>query len=115
LKQADHEPQNAAEVNDRLEFTLDNAVDCCFEISGRGCVVVPGIPRDHTGPEKVSRGSPITLKLPNGQEIPTHIKEIEFVLYSGDKGSDVTFVLPDNLRKEDVPIGTEIWIQEEKG
>ena len=87
-----------------------STVEDRFEITGRGCVVVPGIPHDCPKDIAVRRGDTIELRKPDGTSLRTRIYEIEFCDGPG-KRSDVAFLLPPEITKADVPVGTEIWLE----
>ncbi|MEO0453679.1 MAG: hypothetical protein AAFY98_06025 [Verrucomicrobiota bacterium] len=92
-----------------------SVIEDVFEISGRGCVVVPGIPRDISSDRKVWRGACISLHLPDGRNIETHIEEIEMIRYGGGSPpDDIAFLLPKKFKKSDIPIGTEIYLEDNK-
>lgn len=76
-----------------------------FDIEGRGLVVIPGIPEG--GIESFKVGARIGLVLPDGKKIFTSVQGIE-VLFPRVPGREMP-VLLDNLKKSDVPVGTEVW------
>lgn len=78
-----------------------------FEISGRGLVVVPGIPL--TCEFVMQLGDALLLKRPDGTEASTRVTGIE--MSSGPKPLPFRpLLLGSHLTKADVPVGTEIWI-----
>jgi hypothetical protein len=80
-------------------------VEDIFQITGRGLVVVPGVPGE--GNWRVKIGDAVVLKRPDGTEIATIIRGIEMVRA---KREMFPLLLGLELNKTDVPIGTEIWI-----
>lgn len=87
---------------------LLSVVEDVFQISSRGSVVVvPGIPR--AGDWHVRAGDCLTLKLPNGNEASTSVNGIEMA--SPPHPLFIPILLGPGLTKDDVPIGTEIWIE----
>ena len=80
-------------------------IEDVFLISGRGLVVLPGIPL--TGNWHVKAGTPIELRKPNGSTRESKIRGIEMI-----RGTRqiLPILLGAGLTKDDVPIGTEIWI-----
>jgi len=92
-------------------MTLLFKVQDVFDISGRGCVIVPVIPEDLDF--KIRAKDKIQLHTPDGRLLDTHIASIEF-LYGekegGRKGCRMAIMLPREFVKKDVPIGTEIWL-----
>ena len=81
-------------------------VDSSFEITGRGCVVVPTFLSELL----VRVGCPIQLRTPNGLVKDTHISAVEFL--SGLNETRLSLMLPRDVAKQDVPKGTEIWLTE---
>ena len=65
-----------------------------------------------TNPKDVSLsvGQRIELRLPDGSRLETEVAGIPRVRYlSYDPDRHFDFLLPGGVRKEDVPIGTEVW------
>lgn len=87
--------------------TLICRVEDVFQITGRGCVIVPGFPADADLRGRV--GGTLLLKRPDGSEITTTIRGFEF---SGNptllERTGYAILLAD-VTKADVPIGTEVW------
>ena len=84
-----------------------------FQIEGRGCVLVPGLPTEPGSPDVV-RGALIRLRRPDGREIDTCIKEIEMISYrKRPEKICIPILLPKDVTKEDVPVGTEVFLIEE--
>jgi hypothetical protein len=80
-------------------------VDNAFQISGRGCVVTPGIPKDASFQVKV--GDSLVLRRPNGSVLHTVLVGVEFVRPPNDRGSPI--LLGAEVTKDQVPVGTEVW------
>jgi hypothetical protein len=79
-----------------------------FFIEGRGCVILPGAPYPSATIPVLRRGSPITLRRPDGSQIATHIQELEMI----NRRPPVPFVpifLRTPISKSDIPVGTEVW------
>ena len=77
-------------------------------VKRRGCVVVPSVSRANLN-LRLRAKDPIQLRVANGQIIDTHIVSIEMLC--GSKAKDrIAFLLPDTIRANDIPRGTEIWI-----
>jgi hypothetical protein len=83
-------------------------VEDAFQISERGCVIVPAIPRAKV--EFLLHAQDlIQLRNPDGRILDTYIVGIEMVC--GPKARDrMAFLLPADITKRDVPRGTEIWL-----
>ncbi len=80
-------------------------VDDAFQISRRGCVVIPGIPKDAAFQIKV--GDSLLLRRPDGSVLLTVFGGVEIVSPSNDRGSPI--LLGAEVTKDQVPIGTEVW------
>lgn len=78
-------------------------VDDTCQIEDRGCVVVPGIPTNASF--NVSAGDAIRLKRPDGSEITTTIAGIAL----GGNIHSIPLLLQ-AITKDDVPIGTELFV-----
>ena len=92
-------------------MTLLAKVEDAFTIPGRGTVIVPIWFSDL----KVRSGDSIQLRAPSGQIKDTQIVAIELAYQGSGKGSRAAFILPRDVRKEDVREGTEIWLPEAAG
>ena len=89
-------------------MTLLSTVEDVFEIEGRGCVITPGLGSSTPSPLPIRRSDPISLHRPDGSIIETHVHAIEF-LHGSQHRSCFPILLPPNITKADVPIGTEVW------
>ncbi len=88
-------------------------IEDVFQISGRGCVIAPGVPDDSTIVLRV--GDPLLLKLPDGSETRTQVHGIEMVSYSPDALKTLgmppaSILVGPELAKHDLPVGTEVWV-----
>jgi hypothetical protein len=89
-------------------MTFLSKVEDCFEISGRGCFIVPGVPRSGENIPHVQERDRIQLRTPDGRVIDTYV--MSFSVFSGPKAKDCFPIrLPLEITKETVPIGTEVW------
>lgn len=81
-------------------------VEDSFQIAGRGLVVVPApLVQEYAGPTKV----PVKLLRPDGSELETELHISHVFQTPPPKELRWGCVLP-KLQKQDVPIGTEIWL-----
>ena len=82
-----------------------------FYIEGRGCVLVPGVSTDSsiTG---LRQGTRIRLRTPSGKEIDTFIKDLEMITHRQEEPAKIAapVLLPKDIAKEDVPVGTEVLL-----
>jgi hypothetical protein len=88
-------------------WILLSRVEDVFQLRGRGCVVVPGIPSSIECPIQI--GSVVRLRRPDGSEANTVIQGIGSGGSPAAPGTPV--LLGTEIVKDDVPIGTEIWVQ----
>jgi hypothetical protein len=86
--------------------TFISKVEDVFEISGRGCVVVPGVPSTFSGVD-LKLGDKIILKRPDGSEIETILRGFE--MGSRHPSRCLPVLLGKELSKQMVPLGTELW------
>ena len=94
----------------RLQMRLLFKVEDVFDITGRGCVLVPVVPDGLDF--KIRAEDRIQLRTPTGRLVDTHIASIE-LLKMRDSPCRMTIMLPRDLTKNDVPVGTEIWYPSE--
>jgi hypothetical protein len=95
-----------ADVNVQHLFTVADR----FQIEERGCVLVPGLPTEPGSPN-VPRGARIRLRRPDGSETDTIIKEMEMISYrKRPEKICIPILLPKDITKEDVPVGTEVFL-----
>ena len=89
---------------------LLSKVEDVFEIEGRGCVLVPGISDSVPKDVVIRRADPIELRKPDGSVVQTRIEAVEMVDCLDRTKSSVAVVLPLEVSKRDIPVGTEIWL-----
>jgi len=83
-------------------------VEDSFQITGRGCVIVPSQPRS---PEfRLRAKDRIHLRYPDGRILETYIAAIEMICGPKVVRDRMAFLLPEPITKSDVPTGTEIWL-----
>ena len=85
-------------------------VEDVVEITGRGCVLTPGVSETTPSDIRIRARDPIQLRRPDGSVVRTHIQAVEFLDGPGRR-SCVPVLLPPEFAKSDVPIGTEIWLE----
>jgi len=82
-------------------------VEDVFDLAGRGLTLAPAIPHDVGFAMRPK--DRIQLRTPNGRILDTHIASFSFVTPVGGGRTIVAIELPSEMRREDVPIGTEVW------
>jgi translation elongation factor EF-Tu-like GTPase len=80
-------------------------VDDVFQISGRGCVVTPGIPK--AGDFRLKVGDALLLRRLDGSELRTFLRGIE--MGGSPDYPGIPILLGAEVTKEQVPAGTEVW------
>jgi len=91
----------------RLLLTVDEA----FHVTGRGCLLTPGLSAESMPP--VKRGDRVRLLLPSGGTSESVIHGIDAVHNRNTKKPEIRFflTLPREVKKEDIPKGTEVlWL-----
>ena len=84
-------------------------IEQAFEISGRGCVIVPTIVEGHDF--KIRPQDAIRLRTPEGHIRETRIVSVEFL--KPEVGvCRMGILLPTNVAKADVPTGTDVWLMQ---
>jgi hypothetical protein len=86
----------------RLLFTVTDA----FTIQGHGVVLLPEL--RFTGDERIAVGDPLLLKRPDGTDAPAVIDAIE--LLKPVQGKCQSVIMLRGKNKNDVLIGTEVWL-----
>ena len=89
-----------------LQMRLLFKVEDVFDITGRGCVLAPFVPDGLAF--TIRAEDRIQLRTPSGRLFDTHIASIE-LLKMRDGPCRMAIMLPRDLTKNDVPVGTEIW------
>ena len=92
-----------------LLFTVEFA----FQITGRGCVLVPG-PSLEAGAPTARVGDRIRLHHPDGKSIDTVIRGLDMLARRPRSTANTApLLLPSAFTKEDIPEGTEVWLMEQ--
>ena len=84
-------------------FSFLSKVEDAFAITGRGVVLIPGIPQE--GGRSVKVGDALEIRQPDGRRIITRVAGIEM----GSRIRSAPILLPRDLQKDDVPVGSELW------
>ena len=83
---------------------LLSTIEDVFDLAGRGCVVVPGIPSD--APVRFKVGDALLLVRPDGTKLKTLVRGIEMI--GAPRPHSTPLLLPAN--KEQVPVRTVIYL-----
>lgn len=85
-------------------------VEDAFQITGRGCVLVPG-PSAEQGSQRIRIGDRLRLRKPDGDCFDTAIEGVEMI---GRRPAPhvitLPILLPSDVTKGDVPVGTQVWL-----
>lgn len=84
-------------------FTVEDT----FKIDGRGIVAAANRPPNF---QEIKLGAVIVLVQPEGAEIITEVSGID--MFQTVSGISKVAILIRNLTKEDVPAGTEVYLEE---
>jgi len=82
-------------------------VEDVFDISGRGCVIVPGIPYSFDPP--IGIGAKIEIRNPSGTVVQATLKGIEMI-NRGRPREHAPFSVNLDVNKSDVEIGAELHL-----
>jgi translation elongation factor EF-Tu-like GTPase len=85
-------------------------IEDVFEITDRGCVIVPGIP--HSPPLNIKVGDYIVVETPSGERFETMIAGIEMI-NRGRPMEHSPFSVPRAIRKEQLRIGSQVFLKSE--
>ena len=86
-------------------LTFISRIEDTFEITGRGMVLLPGIPDDRKK-YVVHIGDSLEVRKPDGQHLITTVAGIEMC---NSPKRFIPLLLSKDVRKEDVPVGSELW------
>lgn len=93
-----------------MEPTLLFIVEHAFQITDRGCVLVPG-PSAESGGQALRVGDPVRLVTPDGQVVDTVVRGIELInRRPRPQLITLPILLPRNITKEQVPVGTRVFL-----
>jgi hypothetical protein len=87
-------------------------VDAAFEISGRGCVLAPGIPIGAGRPD-VRIGTPLTLRRPDGSALDATLRGVELLNHGTrppPQPRTAPILVDRPVTKHDVPAGTRVML-----
>ncbi|WDA40099.1 hypothetical protein [Erythrobacter sp. BLCC-B19] len=98
-----------------MPSTFISAVEDAFEITGRGIVVVPGIP--HDGALRIQIGDPLAIKVEGRRDVLTSVRGLEMIgrpvsMASVAKRTQIgtPILLGPQVTLADIPAGAEIWL-----
>lgn len=87
-------------------------VEDIFDISGRGCVIVPGIP--YSFEPKIGKDSILEFQNPSGSKVTARIMCFEMI-NRGKLTQYAPFSLERNIKKSDIEKGAKIYLVNDNG
>jgi hypothetical protein len=84
-------------------------IEDVFVLTGRGCVLVPGVPHAFTG--SVKAGATIVVEPPSGRAFETRIVAFESV-NRGRPTEHIAFSVPASIGKDQLPVGSKVFLRE---
>lgn len=84
-------------------------IEDVFYITGRGCVVVPGIPYDF--PTPVGAGAQLLVETPSGEQVKTTFVGVE-MLNRAKPMKYAPFSVKSDISKSQLPVGSKIFLVE---
>lgn len=94
-------------------FILLSKIEQVFQFNDLGCIIVPGIPTEIKNRCKLKVGDEIELRFPDGKVMSTKIASINMVCGTPSP-PPIPLMLPKEIKKNEIEIGTEVWIDESK-
>lgn len=99
-----HRPAAVAEPCRSSLFTIEDV----FDIAGRGCSVVPGIPYSHG--LDLRAGAQLTIVTPIGENVQTHIASFEHLHCWGEGNTHAAFTVGREVGKAQLPVGSDVYL-----
>lgn len=84
-------------------------IEDVFDLTGRGCVLVPGVP--HAFPGSVKAGATILIEPPSGRAFETRIVAFELV-NRGRLAGHTPFSVLGSIGKGQLPVGSKVLLRE---
>jgi hypothetical protein len=93
-----------------MTSTLLYTIEEAFDISGRGCVLAPGIPESAKVPVRL--GDQVRLLPPSGASFESVIHSLDAIHNRRADSPElrILVVLPKSVAKQDVPPGTQLFL-----
>ncbi len=82
-------------------------IEDVFDIRGRGCVLVPGVP--YALGLDVKSGEPLLIRTPDGKQVRTNIADFEMI-NCGRPMAHAPFSLPRSVEKSSLPVGSTVYL-----
>jgi translation elongation factor EF-Tu-like GTPase len=92
-------------MEDQFLFVVEHA----FQISGRGCVLAPGLSTE-TGAPTVRVGSQIRLVTPEGRSFHAQVRGFEMIQYWPRRPEKIALPILVSITKDQVPAGTRVYL-----
>ncbi len=85
-------------------------IEGVFYITGRGCLVVPGIPYDF--PTPIGAGAQLLVETPSGEHAKITLVGL-VMLNRGKPMNYATFFVTSEISKSQLPVGSKIFLVED--
>ncbi len=92
---------------------LLSKVEDVFEIQNIGYVLVPGIPVETSHKSNIKDGDELELRFPDGKRKVTKVASLSTLCRTPEQ-PPIPIALPREFSKKDIPLGTELWVDEGK-
>lgn len=88
-----------------MQFLFE--IEDVFDICGRGCVLVPGVP--YAFGQDVKAGEQLVIVTPQGEHVRTNIAAFEMI-NRGRPMVHAPFPLPRAVAKASLPVGSRVYL-----
>lgn len=88
-----------------MQFLFE--IEDVFDIGGRGCVLVPGVP--YAFGRDVKTGAQLLIETPQGAQVRTNIAAFEMI-NRGRLMVHAPFSLPRAVAKASLPVGSKVYL-----
>lgn len=103
----DHTAPNNKTTEESMLFLCE--IEAVFELRGRACVIVPGVPCElPPGAASIRPGTELLIVAPDGTELHTTLAALEMV-GRGRPMNRVPFTLPGSVSKGQIAEGSKVY------
>jgi hypothetical protein len=83
-------------------------IEDVFDITGRGCIIVPGIP--YALGLKLPVGTALTVQTPSGESLQVSIASFEHFHRRAEGLTHAAFAVGGGVTKAQLPIGSDVYL-----
>lgn len=98
-------PSSSSPTTIKMQFLFE--IEDVFDIGGRGCVLVPGVP--YAFGQDVKTGAQLLIETPQGAQVRTNIAAFEMI-NRGRPMVHAPFSLPRAVAKASLPVGSKVYL-----